>query len=56
MHFNRQEARREISGRIRQRRASIAPVWGPIFRYVDNYNDAAVRQRINSLCDFLELI
>jgi hypothetical protein len=32
------------------------PVWGPIFRYLENYNEAAVRQRIKNLCDFLESI
>ena len=36
--------------------ASEMPVWGPIFQYVENYNDAAVRQRIKNLCDFLESI
>lgn len=30
------------------------PVWGPIFQYVDNYDEAAVRQRIKNLCDYLE--
>jgi len=32
------------------------PVWGPIFQYLENYNEAAVRQRIRNLCDFLESI
>lgn len=32
------------------------PVWGPLFRYIENYNEAAVRQRIKNLCDFLESI
>ncbi len=32
------------------------PVWGPIFQYLENYNDAAVRQRIRNLCDYLESI
>lgn len=36
--------------------ASEMPVWGPIFRYVENYNEAAVRRRIKNLCDFLESI
>jgi mono/diheme cytochrome c family protein len=30
------------------------PVWGPIFQYLENYNEAAVRQRIKNLCDYLE--
>lgn len=36
--------------------ASEMPVWGPIFRYVENYNEAAVRRRIKNLCDFLKSI
>ena len=32
------------------------PVWGPIFQYLDNYNEAAVQQRIKNLCDYLESI
>jgi mono/diheme cytochrome c family protein len=32
------------------------PVWGPIFQYLENYNEAAVRQRIKNLCDYLESI
>ena len=30
------------------------PVWGPIFQYLENYNNAAVRQRIKNLCDYIE--
>jgi len=30
------------------------PVWGPIFQYLDNYDEAAVNQRIKNLCDYLE--
>ena len=30
------------------------PVWGPIFRIVENYNEAAVKQRIENLCKFIE--
>ncbi len=29
------------------------PIWGPIFGVRENGNEAAVRQRIKSLCDFL---
>lgn len=29
------------------------PVWGPIFAVRDNFNEAAVRQRIKNLCKFL---
>ncbi|HYL62835.1 MAG TPA: cytochrome c [Candidatus Methylomirabilis sp.] len=36
--------------------SSEMPVWGPIFQYLDNYNEAAVRQRIKNLCDYLESI
>jgi mono/diheme cytochrome c family protein len=36
--------------------SSEMPVWGPIFQYLDNYNEAAVRERIKNLCDFLESI
>ena len=32
------------------------PLWGPIFQYVDNYDETAVRQRIKNLCDYLESI
>jgi mono/diheme cytochrome c family protein len=32
------------------------PVWGPIFQYLENYNDAAVRQRIRNLCEYIESI
>lgn len=34
--------------------SSEMPVWGPIFQYLDNYNEAAVRQRIKNLCDYLQ--
>jgi mono/diheme cytochrome c family protein len=36
--------------------SSEMPVWGPIFQGLDNYNEAAVRQRIKNLCEFLESI
>ena len=36
--------------------SSEMPVWGPIFQYLDNYDEAAVRQRIKKLCDYLESI
>lgn len=29
------------------------PIWGPIFGVRDNGNEAAVRQRIKNLCDYL---
>ncbi len=32
------------------------PVWGPIFRELDHYNEAAVRQRVKNLCEYLESI
>lgn len=36
--------------------SSEMPVWGPIFQYLENYNEAAVRQRIKNLCEFLKSI
>ena len=30
------------------------PVWGPIFQYLENYNESAVRQRIRNLCEYIE--
>lgn len=36
--------------------SSEMPVWGPIFLYIEHYNEAAVRQRIKNLCDYLESI
>ncbi len=36
--------------------SSEMPVWGPVFQYLDNYNEAAVRQRIKNLCEYLESI
>jgi hypothetical protein len=30
------------------------PTWRPIFEYLDNNDEAAVRQRIKNLCDYLE--
>jgi mono/diheme cytochrome c family protein len=29
------------------------PTWGPIFQYMDNYNQTVVQKRIKNLCDFL---
>lgn len=33
--------------------SSDMPTWGPIFRYMDNYNRAIVDKRIKNLCDYL---
>ena len=33
--------------------SSDMPTWGPIFQYMDNYNQATVQKRIKNLCDFL---
>ncbi len=33
--------------------SSNMPTWGPIFQYMDNYNQAVVRKRIKNLCDYL---
>ncbi len=32
------------------------PVWGPLFQYLEHYNEEAVRQRIKNLCDYLQSI
>jgi mono/diheme cytochrome c family protein len=34
--------------------SSEMPVWGPLFQYLDNRNEAAVQQRIRNLCDYLQ--
>jgi mono/diheme cytochrome c family protein len=36
--------------------SSEMPVWGPIFQYEEHYSEAAVRQRIRNLCEYLESI
>ena len=36
--------------------SSEMPVWGPIFQYEEHYSEAAVRQRIKNLCEYLESI
>ena len=36
--------------------SSEMPVWGPIFQDMEQHNEAAVRQRINNLCEYLESI
>src|ERR1035437_5872165 len=33
--------------------SSDMPTWGPIFRYMDNYNQAAVQKRVKNLCNYL---
>jgi mono/diheme cytochrome c family protein len=33
--------------------SSDMPVWGPIFGYLDHYNEVSVQQRIKNLCDHL---
>ncbi|HVA95617.1 MAG TPA: c-type cytochrome [Candidatus Dormibacteraeota bacterium] len=33
--------------------SSNMPTWGPIFRYMDNYNKATVQKRIKNLVDYL---
>jgi mono/diheme cytochrome c family protein len=33
--------------------SSDMPTWGPIFQYMDNYNQAAVQKRIKNLSDYL---
>jgi mono/diheme cytochrome c family protein len=39
---------------VRSHGSAEMPVWGPIFQYLENYNEAAVRQRIRNLCDYIE--
>lgn len=34
--------------------SSEMPVWGPVFQYLENYNESAVRQRIRNLCEYIE--
>jgi mono/diheme cytochrome c family protein len=36
--------------------SSEMPVWGPIFQYLEHYDEAAVRQRIKNLCEYLESV
>jgi mono/diheme cytochrome c family protein len=36
--------------------SSDMPVWGPIFKIAENYDEAAVTIRIKKLCDFIESI
>lgn len=36
--------------------SSEMPVWGPIFQDMEQHNEAAVRQRIKNLCEYLESI
>jgi hypothetical protein len=54
---------RRVSGSARPVRAaslpiaahgsSDMPVWGPIFGWLDHYNEVSVQQRIKNLCDYL---
>jgi hypothetical protein len=36
--------------------SSEMPVWGPIFQNIEHYNEAAARQRIKNLCEYLESV
>ncbi len=36
--------------------SSEMPIWGPIFQDLEHYNEAAIRQRIKNLCEYLESI
>jgi len=36
--------------------SSDMPTWGPIFQYLENYNQAAVQKRIKNLCDYLSTL
>lgn len=38
---------------LRAHGSADMPTWGPIFEYLDNYNEGAVQQRIKNLCDYL---
>lgn len=33
--------------------SSEMPTWGPIFQYMDNYNQTVVQKRIKNLCDYI---
>jgi mono/diheme cytochrome c family protein len=33
--------------------SSDMPAWGPIFQYIENYNQAVVQKRIKNLCDYI---
>jgi mono/diheme cytochrome c family protein len=33
--------------------SSDMPTWGPIFQYIDNYNQTVVQKRIKNLCDYI---
>ncbi len=33
--------------------SSDMPTWGPIFQYMDNYNQTVVQKRIKNLCDYI---
>ena len=33
--------------------SSDMPTWGPIFQYMDNYNQTIVQKRIKNLCDYI---
>jgi mono/diheme cytochrome c family protein len=39
--------------RITAHGSADMPTWGPIFGYLEHYNEAAVQQRIKNLCDYL---
>jgi len=39
--------------RIRSHGSSDMPIWGPIFGSRDNFDEVAVRKRINNLSDYL---
>jgi mono/diheme cytochrome c family protein len=36
--------------------SSDMPIWGPIFGSMENYNEAAVKERIRKLCEYLASI
>jgi mono/diheme cytochrome c family protein len=36
--------------------SSEMPVWGPIFEFLEHYNEEAVRRRIENLCGYLKSI
>jgi mono/diheme cytochrome c family protein len=39
--------------RIAAHGSADMPTWGPIFGYLEHYNEVAVQQRIKNLCDYL---
>jgi mono/diheme cytochrome c family protein len=46
----------QFGTRIVAHGSSDMPIWGPIFGSMENYNEAAVKERIRKLCEYLASI